>query len=155
MKRRDLQLSQLLGDSQLSRRRQRALLLPLLAGRDKFVATQHPELGRQIITNQNVLQPVRPILPQPEVRIFKTSVTVSIAHVFTQSIRAGNALQQAANTFCVLRILLPPVGLFVESGNCVCGFEFLTDEVQPARTQFQRVNRVCFLQSGNRSCLRQ
>jgi hypothetical protein len=37
------------------------LLLPLLAGGDKFVAAQYPELARQIITNQNVLQPVRPV----------------------------------------------------------------------------------------------
>ena len=108
------------------------LSLPLLAGSDKFVAAQYPELGRQIVTNQNVLQPVRPMLAQPEFGIFKTAVVISIPHVFTQAVGAGEVVKQAGDALRVLRILLPPEGLLVEARNFIGGFKFLADEIQPS-----------------------
>jgi hypothetical protein len=73
-------------------------------------ATQYPEPRCKIMTNQDILQPVRPAFAKPELRIYEMSIAVSIPYILTKSAYPGDAPQYARKALGVLAIWRVPQG---------------------------------------------
>jgi hypothetical protein len=73
-------------------------------------ATQYPEPRCKIMTNQDILQPVRPAFAKPELGIYEMSIAVSIPYILTKSAYPGDAPQYARKTLGVLAIRRVPQG---------------------------------------------
>ena len=69
------------------------MVSPVVAGGPETEAPLNPQLRGEVITHEDVLQPVRPVFAQPELGVFEPSVAIAVAHVLTETICAADRVR--------------------------------------------------------------